>query len=151
MNIHRRCFLQAASLAVASLCLLATGCSKHDRAEVSAAAKDTYEETKAMAADAWASVKSFTFEQRDQFTLQAKSLSAKMNAQVSKVRADYSDEKASAARKAAMEELKNSETDYKQKVDALGSATAATWDSAKQNTIAAWDRLQAAYYKARTE
>jgi hypothetical protein len=151
MNTHHRILRLNAIFAVASLCALTTSCSKRDRAEASAAAKDTYEETKAMAADVWSSVKSFSFEQRDQFTLKAKSLSSAMNADASKVRADYSDEKATAARKAAMEELKNSEADYKQKVDALGQATAATWDSAKQNTIAAWDRLQAAYYKARTK
>jgi hypothetical protein len=50
-----------------------------------------------------------------------------------------------------MEELKNSQADYKQKLDALGNASAATWDSAKNNTIAAWNRLEAAYYKARAE
>ena len=62
-----------------------------------------------------------------------------------------SDAKASASRKAAMEELKKSEADYKTKVSALGDATEATWDSAKQNAIASWDRLQAAYYKARAD
>lgn len=101
--------------------------------------------------NAWDDVKSFTFEKRDQFTASAKALTSKMDAQLSEVRADYSEAKASASRKAAMAELKSSEADYKEKVEALGSATAATWDSAKQNVIASWDRLQAAYYKARAD
>jgi hypothetical protein len=50
-----------------------------------------------------------------------------------------------------MEELKNSESNYNEKLAALGTATADTWDSAKQNVISAWDKLQAAYDKARAE
>ena len=50
-----------------------------------------------------------------------------------------------------MTELKSSEADYKQKLHAMGNATAATWDSAKQNVIAAWDRVQASYLKARAD
>ena len=48
-----------------------------------------------------------------------------------------------------MAELKDTEADYKAKLDALGTATADTWDAAKQNVIASWDKLQASYYKAR--
>jgi hypothetical protein len=50
-----------------------------------------------------------------------------------------------------MEELKNAEADYKEKLKALGNATADTWDVAKKNVMLAWDRLQAAYYKARAD
>ena len=50
-----------------------------------------------------------------------------------------------------MEELKNAQADYKEKLAALGSATASTWESAKNNVIAAWDRLEAAYRKALVE
>ena len=58
---------------------------------------------------------------------------------------------ASASRKAAMAEIKDSEAAYKGKIEALGTATADTWDSAKQNVISAWDHLQASYYKARAD
>ncbi len=102
-------------------------------------------------ANAWDSVKSYTFEKRDDFRASAKSMSASMDAKISEVRANYSEAKASASRKAAMNELKDSESDYKAKLDALGNATAATWDSAKQNVIAAWDRLEASYKKARAD
>ena len=50
-----------------------------------------------------------------------------------------------------MAELKASEIDYHEKLEALGKATSDTWESAKQKTIAAWDRMQAAYYKARAD
>ncbi|HTO04661.1 MAG TPA: hypothetical protein VL069_13205 [Opitutus sp.] len=129
----------------------AVGCSKQDRADASATAQDAYANTKNAMSNAWDSAKSFSFERRDEFTASAKSLSARMEAQLSELRADYSEAKASASRKAAMTELKNSEADYKEKLDALGNATAATWDSAKQNVIAAWDKLQASYQKARAD
>ena len=50
-----------------------------------------------------------------------------------------------------MAELKNSEADYKEKLAALGTASADTWDSAKQNVILAWDRLEVSYRKARAD
>lgn len=128
-----------------------TGCSKADRADTTAQVKDTYKETKAAVVDAWGDVKSFTFEKRDSFSANAKALSSKMESKLSELRASYSEAKASASRKAAMEELKNSESNYNEKLAALGTATADTWDSAKQNVISAWDKLQAAYDKARAE
>lgn len=137
-----------------------SGCSKHERSaaaddakevskDVSAKAKEVYQDSKAAVADAWADVKSYTFEKRDDFKASAKAMTAKAEAQWSEARADYSEANASASRKAAMAEFKDSQANYKSKVDALGNATADTWDSAKQNVIAAWDRVQAAYYKAR--
>ena len=131
--------------------LVFAGCSKRDRADVSAKTSEAYADTKNALNNAWDNVKSHTYEKRSDFTANAKALTSRMDAQMSELRANYSQAKASANREAAMADLKNSETDYKQKVDALGQATAATWDSAKQNVIASWDRLEAAYYKARAE
>lgn len=127
------------------------GCSKSDRAEAKADAKEMVADTKDAVSEGWANVKSFTYEQRNDFTASAKAMSASMDAKLSELRANYSEANASASRKAAMAEIKNSEADYKQKLDALGNATADTWDSAKQNVIASWDRLQASYYKARAD
>lgn len=125
-----------------------TACNRHDRGEVKATAKDAYNDTKDAFASGWDKVRSHTYDKRSDFTDNAKALSSSMEARASKLRADYSDAKASASRKAAMAEFKNNQADYKQKVDALGNATAATWDSAKQNVIAAWDRMEASYRKA---
>jgi hypothetical protein len=138
------------ALLAASLSALAfTGCSKHDRDNVSDKAKDAYQDTKDAMSNGWDNVKSYTFDKRDDFTASAKAMNAKMEAQIAEVRANYSEANASASRKAAMEELKNSEADYKEKLNALGNATADTWDSAKQNVIASWDKMKASYDKAR--
>ncbi len=139
-------------IATTALAALAfAGCSKQDRADASAKAKDAYQDSKAAVADAWGDVKSFTFDKRDDFSKSAKALQARMDAQVSELHANYSEAKASASRKAAMDELKNADANYKEKLAALGNASADTWDSAKQNVIAAWDRLQASYAKARAD
>ncbi len=127
------------------------GCSKADRNTASAKTSEVMADTKNALGNAWDNVKSYSFDKKDDFTANAKAVTSKMDAQISDLRANYSEAKASASRKSAMNELKNSEADYKEKVDRLGQASAATWDSAKQNVIASWDRLQAAYYKARAE
>jgi hypothetical protein len=142
--------LRFASLAGLSL-LVFSGCTKQDRATVSSKAGEAVTDTKNAMGNAWDSVKSHTWEKRDDFTANAKAVTSRMDAQISELHANYSEAKASASRKAAMADLKSSEADYKEKVNALGSATAATWDSGKQNVIASWDRLQAAYYKARAD
>lgn len=151
MKKHSQRLVQLALLTAGLSTFAFTGCSKEDRADTKSQLKDTYQETKTAVVDAWGDVKSFTFEKRDSFSANAKALSSKMDARLSELRANYSDAKASASRKAAMAELKNSESDYQEKLAALGTATADTWDSAKQNVIAAWDKLQAAYDKARIE
>jgi hypothetical protein len=151
MKKHTQCLVPLALLAGGLSTLAFTGCSKSDRADTKAQIKDSYKETKAAVVNAWGDVKSFTFEKRDSFSANAKALSSKMESKLSELRASYSEAKASASRKAAMEELKNSESDYNEKLAALGTATADTWDSAKQNVISAWDKLQAAYDKARAE
>jgi hypothetical protein len=136
---------------IPSLLLVAVvfaGCSKHDRAEASASVKEAARDTQAALSGAWADVKSFTFEKRDAFNSKAKAMSAQARVQVTELRTNYSEAKASASRKAAMEELKNSEADYQAKLDALGRASADTWEAAKDNVILAWDRLQAAIRKA---
>ncbi|HWA86920.1 MAG TPA: hypothetical protein VG710_11900 [Opitutus sp.] len=126
-----------------------TSCSKSNQEKINDSVKDAYNDSKAAMSKAWDNAKDYTFDKRDEFTASAKAMSSKMEAQLSEVRANYSEAKASASRKAAMEELKDSEADYKEKVAALGRASADTWDSAKQNVIHAWDRVEAAYDKAR--
>lgn len=144
--------LAVVSLAsLASLAFLGAGCSKKTQSDANSTMKGAYGDTKAVMGNTWDNVRSYSYDKRDDFTKGAKAMSSNMEAQMSEVRANYSEAKASATRKAAMADLKSAETDYKDKVDALGKATAATWDSAKQNVIAAWDRVQAAYLKARAD
>ena len=137
-------------LAVACATLAFTGCSKTERADATAKVKEVAHDAQVAVADAWGDVKSFTFEKRDDFSAKAKSLSADFDVKMSELRANYSEAQATASRRAAMEELKNSEADYKAKLAALGTATADTWGEAKDNVVLAWDRLQASYRKART-
>lgn len=144
-----RPLLAGGAVAVALVFLAA--CSKQEQKTTGATIKEGYEDSKAAMARAWDNVKDYSFDKRDAFQADAKALGAKMDVQVSEVRASYSDAKASASRQAAMAELKDSEADYKAKTAALGDATAATWDSAKKNAMLSWDKLQAAYYKARAD
>ena len=144
-------FIPVALLAAGLSALAFTGCSKQDRDDAGTKVKDAYQDTKTAVSNAWDDVKSYTFEKRTDFSANAKAMTSKMDSQISELRANYSDAKASASRKAAMAELKDSEADYKAKLDALGTATADTWDSAKQNVIASWDKLQASYYKAKAD
>lgn len=138
--------------AVVGTCLsFITGCSREDRAEASAKTSNAVADTKEALANAWDKVRGTTYDKRDDFIANSKAVNARMDAQISELRANYSDAKASASRREAMAELKSSETDYHEKLDALGSASADTWDSAKRNVIASWDKLQASYYKARAD
>jgi hypothetical protein len=140
-------FLLLTALGAAALAL--TGCNKQDRADASATVRDAARDTKEAVVDAWGEVKSFTYEKRDDFNNRAKALAAQAEVQMSELRANYSEAQATASRRAAMDELKNSEADYKAKLDALGNASADTWDAAKNNVVLAWDKLQASYRKAR--
>ena len=144
-------FISVALLAVSFSALAFTGCSKQDSDKVGDKIKDAYQDTKTAVANAWGDVKSYTFEKRSDFSASAKALTAKMDSQMSELHANYSEATASASRKAAMAELKDADADYKSKLSALGTATADTWDSAKQNVIASWDKLQASYYKAKAD
>ncbi len=144
-------YISVALLAASLSALAFTGCSKEERKDTGATIKEAYQDSKTAVANAWDSVKSYTFEKRNDFSANAKAVTAKMDSQLSELHANYSEAKASASRKAAMAELKDSEADYKEKLAALGSATADTWDSAKQNVIASWDKLQASYYKAKAD
>ena len=150
-NLFSSRLFSASVVVAAALAAGVAGCSKHDRAEANATAKEAYSDTKAAISKGWDNVKSYSFDRRVEFNSTAEAMSAQLEAQLSELRADYSEAKASASRKAAMAELKSSEADYKEKLHALSNATAATWDSAKQNVISAWDRVQAAYLKARAD
>lgn len=110
--------------------------------------KELYEKSRTAIAERWAKVKAYTYEKREEFASASKQTEAEMEAQASKLRAELAKEKASESRKAALEELKNAEADYKHKAAALGSATAATWDSAKSSLLASWDKWEVSYRKA---
>ncbi|HEY0966455.1 MAG TPA: hypothetical protein VGD88_03610 [Opitutaceae bacterium] len=117
--------------------------------DMKSAAAEMAADTKAALSSAWDSTKDFAFEKRSDFEASARAMSAQLDGEISELRADYSEAKADASRRAAIDELKDSRADLDDKLSALGNATAATWDAAKRDVIAAWDRTQAAYHKAR--
>ncbi len=141
--------LRITAIAAVACTSFLVGCTKQEQHNATAAVKDTYQDSKAAMARTWDNVKGYSFDKKNDFTASAKSATEQMDAQVSQLRANYSEAKATASRKAAMEELKRDEADYKQKLNALGNATSATWDAAKNNVILAFDKMQASYYKAR--
>ena len=153
--------IHTTTLLLAGLAMLTLGaCSKSKREEVADKTKEVYKDTKEAVKEAahdtkvavvegWGNLKDYTFEKRSDFTLQLKARQADFEAGVSKLRAEYSEATASASRKAAMSELKDSEATYKEKLAALGNATADTWDAGRDDVAHAWDRVQASYAKAR--
>jgi hypothetical protein len=148
--------LLATSLAMLTL----AACSKSKRDDLADKSKEAYQDTKAAVKEiahdtkvavvkSWDDLKGYTFEKRSNFATKLKAHQADFEAGVSKLRAEYSEATASTSRKAAMSELNDSEADYQEKLAAVGNATADTWDAARDNVIASWDRLQASYAKAR--
>ena len=134
---------------VGATALFLSGCNKSDREKVADKTEDAYKDTKNALARGWENVKGYSFDKKSDFEKFANSQQKSFEASLSDLKANYSEAQASASRKAAMAELKDAEADYKQKLDALGHATADTWDAARDNVSAAWDRLQASYAKAR--
>jgi len=138
-------------LATTLATLVLAACSREKREEIADKTKEVYHDTKAAVAEGWGDLKSYTFEKRSDFSRQLKAQQADFEAGVSQLRADYSEATASASRKAAMNELKDAEANYKEKLAAVGNATADTWTAARDDVAAAWDRLQASYAKARAD
>jgi hypothetical protein len=145
-------------LGLAGLAL--TGCSERKRDDLAEKTKDAYQDTKVAVkeiaqdtktalVEGWSDLKGYTFEKRADFSLKLKAQQADLEAGISKLRAEYSEASASASRKTAMNELKDSEANYQTKLAAVGNATADTWTAARDDVAAAWDRLQASYAKAR--
>jgi hypothetical protein len=145
-----RSFRHTSTLLAAGLAALAfTACSKESRDDIADKSKEAYADSKAAVAQGWDDVKSYTYDKRSDFALSVKAQQADFEAGVSKLRSEYSEAQASASRKAAMAELKDDEANFKTKASALGNATAATWDAARDDVVHAWDKLQASYAKAR--
>ncbi|HYC72044.1 MAG TPA: hypothetical protein VEB66_12600 [Opitutaceae bacterium] len=141
---------------------LVTGCTREDRADAKDQTRDAmsdarnasanaYNQAKATSSEAWKDFKDATYEAKSDFDRHARAMQREFESQMSKLKAEYSEAQATASRKAAMDELKNADANYRQKLDALGNATADTWHAARDDVVHAWDRLQAAYAKARAD
>ncbi len=131
--------------------LVLSACSEPDRTTLREDADKVMQDTKTAVSGAWDNIKDYTYERREEFSSSANAMAARLDAEVSELRADYAEAQASASRRAAMDELRNARATFDEKLSALGRASADTWEQAKRETMAAWDRVQAAYHKAKAE
>jgi hypothetical protein len=97
-----------------------------------------------------ARLKSFTFEQRADFSVLVKSLGAKSDAAVTGLNANYNEMQASRARRAAMEAVRTAQADFKDKIAALDTVAVETWENTKSNIVTSWENLKGAMQRART-
>lgn len=150
----------AVPAALAGLTLVAfTGCNRQNELAQNTSAYDPARVSDVPVASTgapitsahWNDLRNASYEAQADFNRELKAMNSGFEAKISELRADYNEAQASASRKAAMEELKNSEADFKQKMSAVGTASKDTWNSARADAAAAWDRLQAAYDRARAE
>lgn len=134
-------------LAFSAAALLVAGCSKNDRDRDSTSGRieNVYNSSTAAVGEAWSNVKDYTFDQSAEFKRRSEAVASDLDARIAELRASYQGQKASAARQAAMDRLNNARSTLSQKLDALGNASAATWDSAKAEVISATKDLEAAY------
>ncbi|HVZ66582.1 MAG TPA: hypothetical protein VG936_18600 [Lacunisphaera sp.] len=138
-------------LTLAAVLTFANACSRQDRDAAATQAKDGLDKSIAALDNTWNKVKGYTYEKRDQFMSEWKSANAQAEAKIHDLEASYADAQASASHRQAMEELKRDDADYQAALKSLGSASANEWDAAKEKTIAAWHKLQAAYDRARAD
>ncbi|HUG12147.1 MAG TPA: hypothetical protein VMM36_14100 [Opitutaceae bacterium] len=138
--------LVAAGLAILTL----AACSKGERGDLADDTKAAYQEAKGKVAEGWDRLKTFTYEQKEDFKAEFDTKQAEVEAAMSELKAEYSEKEASASRKAAMDDLQNSEKNYKEKLSAVGRATSDTWGAARDDVIHAWDELQASIARARS-
>lgn len=138
-------------LTAATVSLIAIGCSDRSRDKSADNIENAYLTSKDAVADTWSSIKGYTFEKSDDFKDRARAMSSDLDAKIERLKADTADAKASASRSTAWEELKNARADLDDKLEALGDASADTWESAKANVIAAANRVEAAYDKMKAD
>lgn len=139
------------AITAATVSLVTIGCSDRSNDKAADKIENAYETSKDAVADTWDGIKGYTYEKSDDFKDRAEAMSSDFDAKIEKLKADTADAKASASRSAAWEELKNSRADLDDKLEALGDASADTWESAKANVVAAAKRVEAAYDKAKAD
>ncbi len=132
-------------IGISAISLAVLGCSKSTSENVGEKAASAYQTSKEAVVNTWNDAKDYTFEKSSDFKDRAEAMSSNADAKISKLKSEYAEKKASASRSAAMQELKSAQASLSEKIAALGSATAATWDSAKADVIAAGKRVEAAY------
>ncbi|MBA4137514.1 MAG: hypothetical protein C0518_09385 [Opitutus sp.] len=103
------------------------------------------------ATESWTELRTYSYDRRGEFNSSLNAMSARVDAEISQMKADASSAQASQSRKEAWEEVQSAKSDFDGKAAALGRATQDTWAQSRDELAAAWDRLQAALQKARSD
>lgn len=152
---------------LAAAAIVLSGCGRQDTARKSgessaqpagsAAGSGTRASTSATnaastspATESWTELRTYSYDRRGEFNSSLNAMSARVDAEISSMKADASGAKASQSRQDAMKEVESAKSDFDGKAAALGRASKDTWDQARDELAAAWDRLQAALQKARS-
>lgn len=101
--------------------------------------------------DSWNDLRTYSFEKRGEFNSSLSAMNARLEAEVSKLEADISSANASQSRKDAIAAVKSDKANFDEKSAALARASKDTWEQARDEAAAAWDKLQASLAKARAE
>lgn len=138
-----------------------TACGRNtakNTSESSARSADTAASTSASNAsltqpttDNWTELRTYSYDKRGDFNSSLNAMTAKVDAEVSQLEADASAARASRARKDAIAEVKSDKANFDEKSAALARASQDTWNQARDEAAAAWDKLQASLAKARAE
>lgn len=127
-----------------------TACSRtRDRsAETAARSADT---VSAASTDNWNDLRTYSFDKRGDFNSSLNAMNARIEAEISQLQADASSASASQSRKDAIATVKSDKANFDEKSAALARASQDTWEQARDEAAAAWDKLQASLAKARAE
>jgi hypothetical protein len=137
--------------------ILQPACSKNDSTSqavesTKTAAKDIATAVKDTAVDTWDNIKDYTYEKRADFAEHIDRMAAKRDAEVAELNAKVTGlpDTAAKARDQANKDFADARAYLKTQTEHVRTATADTWDDAKEKTAEAWKRVQAAYEKVKS-
>lgn len=133
-------------LVVGALAFTACGRNTADRSAESSASSASVETT-----NNWNDLRTYSFEKRGDFNSSLSAMNARLEAEVSQLEANASSANASKSRKDAVAAVKSDKANFDEKSAALARASQDTWEQARDEAAAAWDKLQASLAKARAE
>ena len=93
----------------------------------------------------WNELRGYGYDQRGEFNTSLNALSARVDAEISELRANVSEE-----RRDVLDEVQEAKADFDEKSAALARATQDNWEDARDEAAEAWGRLQEAIAKARS-
>lgn len=99
----------------------------------------------------WSELRTYSFDKRGDFNSSLSAMNARLEAEVSQLEANISSANASQSRKDAIAAVKSDKANFDEKSAALARASKDTWEQARDEAAAAWDKLQASLAKARAE